>query len=338
MSSFSAVIIGNESLAIQCSEMLRDAGHSIAAVVTRNPDIAGWAKGHELTVVSSDADLAAELGGMHFDWLLSIANLDMIPDSVLALPKRGAVNLHDGPLPRYAGLNAPVWALLAGEAEYGISWHMIAGGVDEGGLLAQSFFDVAPDETVLTLNTKCYAAAIDSFPTVLEKLASDAPVVTEQDLSQRSYFAKNDRPAGAGRIDFTQTARKITTLVRAFDHGDYWNPLLCPKIATDNGVFLVSKAVGETSTSDAAAGTVIAVTEDSLTVATATAPVTLSGLRGATGQLATVSDIAQAGDQLPALTAAEAEALTAALKPTLKQEGKWRKALAAITPDRKSVA
>ena len=332
MSSFSAVIIGNESLAIQCSEMLRDAGHSIAAVVTRNPDIAGWAKGHELTVVSSDADLAAELGGMHFDWLLSIANLDMIPDSVLALPKRGAVNFHDGPLPRYAGLNAPVWALLAGEAEYGISWHMIAGGVDEGGLLAQSFFDVAPDETILTLNTKCYAAAIDSFPTVLEKLASDAPVVTEQDLSQRSYFAKNDRPAGAGRIDFTQTARKITTLVRAFDHGDYWNPLLCPKIATDNGVFLVSKAVGETSTSDAAAGTVIAVTEDSLTVATATAPVTLSGLRGATGQLATVSDIAQAGDHLPALTAAEAEALTAALKPTLKQEGKWRKALAAITP------
>lgn len=333
MSTFSAVIIGNESLAIQCCEMLRDAGHTITAVITRNTDIADWAKGNDLKTVSSDADLATELNGVEFDWLLSIANLDMIPDSVLALPKRGAVNFHDGPLPRYAGLNAPVWALLAGEAEYGISWHMIAGGVDEGGLLAQSFFDVAPDETVLSLNTKCYAAAIDSFSAVLDKLASDAPVLTDQDLSQRSYFAKNDRPTGSGRLDFTETARRITTLVRALDHGDYWNPLLCPKIVTNEGVFIVGKAVAEKSTSDADAGTVIAVTDDSITIATGTAPVTLSSLRTSTGQPTKACNIAQTGDQLPSLTPAEAEALTAALKPTLKNEGKWRKALAAITPN-----
>ena len=153
MSSFRALVIGNESLAIQCSEMLREAGHGIAAVVTRNADVAAWAKGAGLDVLSADADLATVLNDVPFDWLLSIANLDMIPDAVLALPTRGAVNFHDGPLPRYAGLNAPVWALLNGEAEYGISWHMISGGIDEGGLFAQSFFDVAPDESVLTLNT-----------------------------------------------------------------------------------------------------------------------------------------------------------------------------------------
>jgi methionyl-tRNA formyltransferase len=187
MPTFRAVIIGNESLAIQCGEMLCAAGHTIAAVVTRNVDVATWAQVASIPRVSPDTDLVAALSDIPFDWLLSAANLDLIPDAVLALPSRGAVNFHDGPLPRYAGLNAPVWALLAGEAEYGVSWHMIAGGVDEGGLLAQSFFDVAPDETVLTLNTKCYAAAIDSFDTVITKLASDAPVVTPQDLSQRSF-------------------------------------------------------------------------------------------------------------------------------------------------------
>ncbi|WP_108813437.1 MupA/Atu3671 family FMN-dependent luciferase-like monooxygenase [Loktanella sp. Alg231-35] len=331
MSSFRAVIIGNESLAIQCGEMLREAGHTIAAVVTRNADVEGWAQGAALPVVSSDADLAAALADIPCDWLLSIANLDMIPDAVLSLPARGTVNFHDGPLPRYAGLNAPVWALLNGEAEYGISWHMIAGGVDEGGLLAQSFFDVAPDETVLTLNTKCYAAAIDSFGTVIEKLASDAPVVTAQDLSQRSYFAKNDRPAGAARLDFAQTARKITTLVRALDHGDYWNPLTCPKIASASGVYLVSKAVAGKAASDAPAGTVIAVDEESLTVATATAPVMLSGLRDATGGAVSATKIVSVGDQLPALDPAEAESLTAALKGTLKQEPDWRNALATMS-------
>ncbi|MFA8441783.1 MupA/Atu3671 family FMN-dependent luciferase-like monooxygenase [Yoonia sp.] len=332
MSTFRAVIIGNESLAIQSGEMLRAAGHTLAAIVTRNADVADWAKGVDLPVISSDADLAHELSGIAHDWLLSIANLDMIPDTVLALPTRGAVNFHDGPLPRYAGLNAPVWALLAGEAEYGISWHLIAGGVDEGGLLAQSFFDVAPDETVLTLNTKCYAAAIDSFDTVIEKLASDVPVVTPQDLSQRTYFAKNDRPANAARLDFTQTARKITTLVHALDHGDYWNPLTCPKIATDAGVFLVGKAVAEKTASDASPGTVIAVDEHSLTVATATAPVTLRGLRTATGGPVSASQIASVGDVLPRFDPADAEALTTALKMTLKHETAWRKALAAMPP------
>jgi len=134
MPHFSAALIGNDSLTLQCGEMLREAGHSIAAVITRNPDIATWAKEAGLPVHSADADLAQELAGREFDWLLSVANLDMISDAVLALPKRGAVNFHDGPLPRYAGLNAPVWALINGEVEYGISWHMISGNMASAGI------------------------------------------------------------------------------------------------------------------------------------------------------------------------------------------------------------
>ena len=332
MSSFSAVIIGNESLAIQCADMLRDAGHSLKAVVTRNPDIAAWADTAGVTVHSSDADLANALSADPFDWLLSIANLDLIPDTVLSLPARGAVNFHDGPLPRYAGLNAPVWALINGEVEYGISWHMISGGVDEGALVAQQFFDIAPDETTLTLNTKCYGAAIDSFATVLDKLAQPEPVLTTQDLSQRSYFAKNDRPAAAGRLDFTKSARQITTLVRALDHGTYWNPLTCPKFVAGGKVWLAAGATAGNAATGNAAGTVTAVTDDSLTVATATAPVTLTGLRDATGKPVLATDIAAVGDELASPTAQEAEALTNALKSTLKAEPRWRKALAAMAP------
>lgn len=332
MSSYSAVIIGNESLAIQCGEMLRAAGHTVGAVITRNIDVADWAKSADVPVIASDDDLTNALSGIEFDWLLSIANLDIIPDAVLALPTRGAVNFHDGPLPRYAGLNAPVWALMASEAEYGISWHMIEGGVDEGALLAQSFFDVTPDETVLTLNTKCYAAAIDSFEVVIDKLAQDTPVVTQQDLSRRSYFAKNDRPENAARLDFTQSADTIATFVRALDHGDYWNPLTCPKIATDAGVFLVAKAIVEKSGSDAAPGTVIALTADSITVATATKPVTLRGLCDAMGGAVAVEKNIHTGDVLPVLDATEAAALTTALKATLKHQASWRAALTAMPP------
>ena len=327
MSQFSAVIIGNESLAIQCAEMLREAGHDLQAIITRNSDVADWAQEAEITVYSSDDDLAATLAGHSFDWLLSIANLDMISDRVLALPAKGTVNFHDGPLPRYAGLNAPVWALINNEVEYGISWHMISGGVDEGALVAQQFFDIAPDETTLTLNTKCYGAAIESFTTVIDKLTQPDPVLTEQDLSKRSYFAKNDRPDAAGRLDFTKTARSITTLVRALDHGTYWNPLTCPKFEASGKVWLTANATAGSAATDSPAGTVLAVDADTITVATATAPVTLGGLRDAMGKAIAANQVAAVGDMLPSPDSTQTEALTVALKTTLKSEPKWRKRL-----------
>ena len=46
--------------------------------------------------------------------------------------------------------------------------------VDEGELLAQRFFDVAPDETSLTINTRCYEAAIESFGPLCDALASES--------------------------------------------------------------------------------------------------------------------------------------------------------------------
>ncbi len=147
-----------------------------------------------LTVETPGADLAERLAGTPFDWLLSIANLDLIPEAVLALPARGAVNFHDGPLPAYAGLNAPVWAILNGEADHGITWHMIEGGIDEGDILAQAHFPVTDTDTALTLNTKCYAAAIDSFAAVIAELAKPDPARTPQDLSQTQLFRPRRPP------------------------------------------------------------------------------------------------------------------------------------------------
>ncbi len=106
MTQFSAYLIGNETLTRQCGEMLLARGHKLAAVATRNADVRQWALGRSLRVESYGPDLAERLGA-RVDWLLSVANLSVIGPEVLALA-RGAVNFHDGPLPHYAGLNAPV--------------------------------------------------------------------------------------------------------------------------------------------------------------------------------------------------------------------------------------
>jgi methionyl-tRNA formyltransferase len=98
-----ALIIGNESLTIQCAGALLARGHTIAALVTRNPDVRAWGQSKGLRVEGQGADLNTRLGDLCTDWLLSIANLNVIPDAILSRAIQ-AVNFHDGPLPRYAGL------------------------------------------------------------------------------------------------------------------------------------------------------------------------------------------------------------------------------------------
>ncbi len=324
MSMFRSVIIGNESLAVQCGEMLLEAGHAIAAVVTRNRDVRDWAKSHDLPVHAPGAGLAERLADSPFDWLFSIANLDLIPQAVLDMAAKGAVNFHDGPLPGYAGLNAPIWALINQEQRHGITWHMISGEIDKGDIISQTQFDITDRDTGLTLNTKCYSAAIESFAAVISALVSGAPDLTPQDLSQRSYFARDDRPEAAGRLDFTQPAEALAALVRALDHGDYWNPLCCPKIAAGDQIWLPRTATIADKGPDAIPGTVIAADSGTLTVATGTQPIVLSGFRDCFGAIVRADTIARPGDLLPSVTAQDAELIGAALVRALPGEAHWR--------------
>ncbi|CUH79421.1 MupA/Atu3671 family FMN-dependent luciferase-like monooxygenase [Tropicibacter naphthalenivorans] len=324
MAGFSCVVVGNESLLVHCAEMALDRGNTIQAVVTRNADVQAWAEGRGLRVCPLD-----ELTG-GFDWLLSIANLDIIPDTVLALPTKGAVNFHDGPLPRHAGLNAPVWALLEGEAQHGISWHLIQGGVDEGDILVTRAFDITEVDTALTLNTKAYEAAMASFPALLGQLESGVLQRAEQDLSQRSYHALADRPAGYGLLNFAEPATEVARLVRALDHGTYWNPLCAPKFRAGGLVWLAGSA--RVTESHAAPGTVLGAEGDTLTIACGGHAVALSGLTRICGMPVDAAQIAKVGDVLPLPTGDEIAQIDAAMRDIAKSDGALRRKLDDLSP------
>ena len=185
---FSCYVIGGDSLLIQCAEILLERGHDLRGVVSSAPRIQRWAQERNLRVIDPDAGLAAALAETPFDYLFAITHLAILPDAVISLPKRAAINFHDGPLPRYAGLYTPAWALIQREPSYGISWHVITPGIDEGDVLKQRTFDIAPAETSLTINTRCFEAGIESFGELVNELAAGTAQHTVQDRSQRSYF------------------------------------------------------------------------------------------------------------------------------------------------------
>ncbi len=332
MSHFTCVVVGNESLLIQCAERIRQGGNTIQAVVTRHPDIRQWAHGLGLRIEAPGKDLVARLADLDYDWLLSIANLSVIDQALIDKARQGAINFHDGPLPRHAGLNAPVWAILAGEKQHGVTWHLMQGGIDEGDILKQRLFDLAPGETALTLNTRCYEAAIDSFDELLTDLQSGTTRRTPQDLGQRSYHARLDRPAAAARIDLARPAQEVLALVSALDHGSYWNPLCLPKLETADRVLVVGAATLEAEAASAPPGQVVEATMGGLVVGTGSTPVRLTGLRDMNGQAVCPTTVARPGERLGLPDAASTQALTEALARVVGGEATWRPRLRAPEP------
>ena len=324
--TISALLIGNETLTTECGVLLLQRGHRIAAVVTHSPEVAAWAAARGVAVEPYGSDLAARLPAA--DWLLSVANLTVLPADVLSRASKGAVNFHDGPLPAHAGLNAPVWAIFAGEAEHGITWHLIEGGVDQGRVLEERRFPIAADDTALTLNTRCFEAGLDSFPAVLTQLEAGVQP-RAQAAGPGVLHKRSDRPAAFGRIDFEQSAEQVVRLVRALDHGRYWNPLTTAKINTGNRVLNVG--VAELAEGRGAPGTVLSAAPEGLVVACGIGAVRLNRL---TCQISggTVCPSTIAETLLPALSADEASRLTAALAAISARDGALRAALGDLKP------
>jgi natural product biosynthesis luciferase-like monooxygenase protein len=261
-------LIGDGTLLRECGDILRRKNHLILGVITGAAPVRHWAAAHQTPVIEASSDYASILAATPFDYLFSIAHLEMIPERVLRLPRHGAINFHDGPLPRYAGLNTPAWAIIHQEQHYGVCWHRMTERIDQGAVLKRGTVSIEPGETAVSLNTKCLAAGVDSFQQLLSDLEHRRVSEEAQDSSQRSYFGKYTRPTAAGLLDWSRPARELEALVRGLQFGSYPNPLGSPKLILNGSAYLITEASASPSAGSAAqAGRLIAVTEECLEIA-----------------------------------------------------------------------
>lgn len=248
---FSCFLIGTESLLISCAETLLESGQTVLGVVSDEPQIVAWGTERGIRVLSRQSPYANALREQPFDYLLSITNLAMLPAEVLVLPRKGAINFHDGPLPRYGGLYAPAWALMAGEREYGITWHRMVDEADAGAIVLQRRFAIEPSETSLSLNTKCFEAGVESFPELVELLTEGGSPTAEHTLDRTTNHGRSARPSGLATIEPGKSATEMAALLRALDFGGYPNPLTTGRLVANGAAVLVHGPVGE----EPAAGT-----------------------------------------------------------------------------------
>jgi natural product biosynthesis luciferase-like monooxygenase protein len=324
--SVSCVLIGDESLLVECAQTLLDRDHSIQVIMTGNEQIAQWAGGIGLTVIAPGDDMARQLEAIDYDWFFSIANLRMLPGDVWRKARIGAVNFHDGPLPRFAGLNTPAWAIMAGEPSYGVTWHALADGADTGEIYVQQRFDIHPDETSLTLNTKCFEAGIASFGVLLDMIENGTLVPQPQDAAKRSYFGKHARPRGAATINFSSSTAEIDRLCRALNFGaNYANPLCLPKLATRRGAYSVTGI--EVADASGAPGKVVSSDANGVVIATADGAVRVIELADPTGKRYPASAILQAGEILPETSQTDLDRITSLFQEIVPYEAFFSKAI-----------
>ena len=329
--------VGGGPLLVRCADLYLAAGHAIVGIATTDPTTIGWATQRQIAVVPPTA-LAERAGETPFDYLFSVGNHAMLADPLIATPRRAALNFHYGPLPAYAGVHGPVWALLNGESRYGVTWHEMTSGVDAGGIVAQTHFDVPAGETAAGLNARCFEAGIETFATLVGDLGTGALTFVAQDEVARTVFRRLERPAHYGIVDWTRSDDEIARLVRALDFGRLENEFGVARVLVGDAALILTEVVAAPASSPGAApGTVMAVTPEALVMATGAAPVLIRGLRRLTGEPLAIAEAVtefalKAGDVLPGLTTAHLRAAAPMLDAATRHEADWLTRLDDLEP------
>ena len=138
----------------------------------------------------------------------------ILPQEVLDIPPHGSINIHASLLPRWRGA-APIHAAIReGDFETGITIMKMDAGLDTGPILSQGTVMIEPDETGQTLHDKLANLGADLLLNTLPGYLNGAITPKEQPQYGITYAPQIKKEEG--RIDWTQSAKQIERLVRAF--------------------------------------------------------------------------------------------------------------------------
>jgi methionyl-tRNA formyltransferase len=224
------VYLGSGEFGIPSLEALKTSGHLPALVVTQpaNPagrgrkpqptPVAQWAAARAVPFVetdnANDPRMRERIGSCRPDVLVVIAFGQKIGKELVAVPAKGAINVHASLLPKYRGAAPINWAILQGETRTGVSIITLAEKIDAGDILAQSATHISPHETAGELHDRL---AQLSAPLLLETLAKiDAGTATyaRQDEAEVTFAPKLHKADGL--LDFAEPAEVLARKIRGY--------------------------------------------------------------------------------------------------------------------------
>jgi len=220
--------MGTPDFAVPTLDALVARGHSILAVYTQPPRPVGRGKASRPSPVQQRAEalglpvrtplsLRDEAEGEAFDALDADAAVVaayglILPLPVLHAPRLGCFNVHASLLPRWRGAAPIQRAILAGDAETGVTIMAMGKGLDTGPMLATVRTPIA-GKTAGALTEELAHAGAALMVRVLDDPGAYPPIIQPEDGV--TYAAKIDK--AESRIDFAAGATQVERQVRAFN-------------------------------------------------------------------------------------------------------------------------
>jgi methionyl-tRNA formyltransferase len=159
------------------------------------------------------ADIVEQVAACKPDFLFSFYYRAMLKASLLALPTKGALNMHGSLLPKYRGRVPVNWAIIHGETETGATLHYMLDQADSGDIVAQLAVPILPDDTAKEVFDKVTVAAELALSGALPALLAGTAPRIKQGAKASTYYG--GRKPEDGMIDWSQSAIAIHNLVRA---------------------------------------------------------------------------------------------------------------------------
>ncbi|MBF0498038.1 MAG: formyltransferase [Deltaproteobacteria bacterium] len=223
------IVMAYHNIGCVCLKALINLGAEVAAVITHADDpgenlwfgsVKDMAISYGIPVFLPDdpntLEFTDQLARLQPDWLFSFYYRLMLKPQLLAVPTRGALNLHGSLLPAYRGRVPVNWALINGETRTGVTLHYMDVKPDRGDIVAQKAVDIDIRDTALTLFGKMTDAAeeliSETYPLLVQGTAPRLP----QDQT-KAFYCRGRRPED-GKINWSHPAMRIYNLIRAVTH------------------------------------------------------------------------------------------------------------------------
>lgn len=220
---------GTPPFAARALQSLSAAGHEIALVLTQPDRPAGRglrptesAVAQTAAVLGLDVAKPATLRQPESQALIAAAAPELLivaayglllPESVLAIPRRGCLNIHASLLPRWRGAAPIQRAILAGDAETGICIMVMEAGLDTGPVLLERRLPILEGDNAGTLTDKLGSLGAEAIVDAVANL--DGLAARPQPESGVTYAAKISK--SEARMDWRATAAALDRQVRAFN-------------------------------------------------------------------------------------------------------------------------
>lgn len=226
------VFMGTPDFAVPCLKVLAESTHTVAAVFTQ-PD---KPKGRGYKMIPTPVKAAAESYGipvyqplslrkgedaeqamqilqeMQPDVIVVVAYGQLLPKSILDLPKYRCINIHGSLLPAYRGAAPMQYALLNGETETGITSMWMAEGLDTGDMLMKASLPIGEDETFASLHDRLAELGAAVLMDTLTALENGTVQPEPQDDTISSYAGRITKEMCA--LHFDKPAVELHNIIR----------------------------------------------------------------------------------------------------------------------------